>query len=186
MNVLHSLRCDRCPCLRRSTLFEPWNMSGLSPQLCVSMSKRVHWTILWDRWVFVRDCTSRVTCSMLLLCLAPIIRTVTKACNQNTCIHGDCSKNGTCICHNNWTSSSCNESVIIRMSLTRIRTALSFVFSLLAGETGCVSRPCLHNSTCETLTDVTPSSAYRCHCRPGYTGRNCEVGKMNTGSTRCL
>jgi hypothetical protein len=45
------------------------------------------------------------------------------------------------------------------------------------GQSGCSSRPCLHNSTCEILVGVNPASAYRCHCRSGYTGRNCEVGK---------
>ncbi|CAF4681095.1 unnamed protein product, partial [Rotaria socialis] len=42
-------------------------------------------------------------------------------------------------------------------------------------ESGCASRPCLHNATCEILIGVNPVSAYRCHCRSGYTGRNCEV-----------
>ncbi len=48
---------------------------------------------------------------------------------------------------------------------------------IFLGESGCSSRPCLHNSTCEILVGVNPSTAYRCHCRSGYTGRNCEVGK---------
>jgi len=48
------------------------------------------------------------------------------------------------------------------------------------GESGCASRPCIHNSTCETLIGVNPTSAYRCHCRTGYTGRNCETRKFST------
>ena len=45
---------------------------------------------------------------------APTTRIVTTSCNQSTCIHGDCSKNGTCICHDKWTSSSCNQSSLVR------------------------------------------------------------------------
>jgi hypothetical protein len=74
------------------------------------------------------------------------------------CIHGDCSNNGKCICHDGWTTENCNQSLIIRQS-------------------GCSSHPCLHDSTCENIRDVNLASAYRCHCQIGYTGRNCEVGK---------
>ncbi|CAF1431582.1 unnamed protein product [Rotaria sp. Silwood1] len=88
--------------------------------------------------------------------IGPAGRMTEKKCNQMNCVHGDCSKNGKCICHDGWTSENCNQTSIMK-------------------ESGCVSRPCLHNSTCETLIGVNPPSAYRCHCRSGYTGRNCEV-----------
>lgn len=34
-------------------------------------------------------------------------------CNTTTCLHGDCSKDGKCICHPGWTSDHCNQSLII-------------------------------------------------------------------------
>ncbi|CAF4469584.1 unnamed protein product [Rotaria socialis] len=77
-------------------------------------------------------------------------------CNRINCVHGDCSENGKCICHDGWTLEYCNQSSLME-------------------ESGCASRPCLHNATCEILIGVNPVSAYRCHCRSGYTGRNCEV-----------
>jgi hypothetical protein len=79
-------------------------------------------------------------------------------CNRINCIHGDCSNNDKCICHNGWTSENCNQSLII-------------------GKFGCLTRPCLHNSTCETIIGITPTLDYRCHCRIGFTGRNCEIGR---------
>ncbi|CAF4008494.1 unnamed protein product [Adineta steineri] len=84
------------------------------------------------------------------------INSINYTCNQATCVHGDCSKNGACICHDNWTLENCNQSLIIR-------------------ETACASYPCLHNSTCENLIHGNSSLTYQCHCRLGYTGRNCEV-----------
>ncbi|CAF4724968.1 unnamed protein product, partial [Rotaria sp. Silwood1] len=83
------------------------------------------------------------------------IKTIYHICNRATCIHGDCSRDGHCICHIGWTSENCNRSLI--------------------KESACVSRPCLHNSTCENLIDTNSLSAYRCQCRIGYIGRNCEV-----------
>jgi len=31
-------------------------------------------------------------------------------CNRTTCIHGDCLKNGTCLCHKFWSGEKCNRS----------------------------------------------------------------------------
>ncbi|CAF1043162.1 unnamed protein product [Rotaria sordida] len=89
-------------------------------------------------------------------------------CNRINCVHGNCLKNGKCLCHDGWISDNCNQSSIIK-------------------ESGCISRPCLHNSTCETLIGVNPVSAYRCHCRIGYTGRNCEVAMViSCERTQCV
>ncbi|CAF1240678.1 unnamed protein product [Rotaria sordida] len=85
-------------------------------------------------------------------------------CNRINCVHGNCLKNGKCLCHDGWISDNCNQK-----------------------ESGCISRPCLHNSTCETLIGVNPVSAYRCHCRIGYTGRNCEVAMViSCERTQCV
>jgi len=35
----------------------------------------------------------------------------------------------------------------------------------------------LNNATCEALVGIYPEYTYRCHCRIGYSGRNCEIGK---------
>ncbi|CAF0952593.1 unnamed protein product [Adineta ricciae] len=88
------------------------------------------------------------------------MRIFSSPCNRLNCVHGYCSKEGRCVCYNGWTSENCNGSFII------------------AGESGCSSRPCLHNATCETLIGVNPASAYRCHCRAGFTGRNCETSMI--------
>ncbi|UJR13724.1 hypothetical protein I4U23_000735 [Adineta vaga] len=92
--------------------------------------------------------------------LGSTVRIFSPTCDRMNCMHGYCSKDGKCVCYNGWTSENCNESFI-------------------SGESGCSSRPCLHNATCETLTDVNPASAYRCHCRSGYTGRNCEIAMVH-------
>ncbi|CAF3647199.1 unnamed protein product [Rotaria sordida] len=83
------------------------------------------------------------------------IKTIDHICNRATCIHGDCTRDGHCICHIGWTSKNCNRRFM--------------------KESGCASRPCLHNSTCENLIGTNQLSTYRCHCRIGYIGRNCEV-----------
>ncbi|UJR33508.1 hypothetical protein I4U23_020953 [Adineta vaga] len=118
-----------------------------------------------------RPCLNNGTCVLYLrsyLCqcpmgytgstceIGPSLTNNDRTCNQTTCVHGYCSRNGRCICHENWTSGNCNQRLISR-------------------EIDCASHPCLHNSTCENLFDGNPSSAYRCHCRLGFTGRNCEV-----------
>lgn len=47
------------------------------------------------------------------ICLGPVIRTIGWACDRTNCIHGDCSINEKCICHDGWTSENCNQSLII-------------------------------------------------------------------------
>ena len=73
-----------------------------------------------------------------------------------------------------------NQKGLERLSYTYQRSFLideeSVHNSIFIGETNCASRPCLHNSTCESLFGINSSLTYRCHCRAGYTGRNCEVG----------
>ena len=71
-----------------------------------------------------------------------------------------------------------NDSTWMSFRVLCSRTALIFILTWLhLGPSACASRPCLHNSTCQSVLNIDPLSAYRCHCRPGYTGRNCEVGK---------
>ena len=38
----------------------------------------------------------------------------------------------------------------------------------------CTSAPCNNNGSCEDLT-----RGYRCTCKQGYTGVNCETGKLS-------
>jgi hypothetical protein len=50
---------------------------------------------------------------VFLFLLGPIVKSIEEICNQATCIHGDCSRNGKCICHDGWTSEYCNQSMFI-------------------------------------------------------------------------
>ncbi|CAF0727708.1 unnamed protein product [Adineta ricciae] len=117
-----------------------------------------------------RPCLNNGTCVVYLrgyLCQCPLgyagttceigpsMINVDHTCSRATCVHGYCSRNGKCICHENWTSENCNQQLVPKTI-------------------DCASRPCLHNSTCEDYGDKN-SSIYRCHCRNGFTGRNCEV-----------
>ncbi|CAF4495240.1 unnamed protein product [Rotaria socialis] len=118
----------------------------------------------------LRPCLNNGTCVVYLesyLCqcpkgftgrsceIGPAVINIDLLCNQTTCVHGDCSRSGKCVCHVGWISPNCNRSLI--------------------QDDGCTNDPCLHNSTCENLMDINPLAAYRCHCRLGYIGRNCEV-----------
>ena len=47
--------------------------------------------------------------------IGPVLRISGPICDRTTCVHGDCSKSGKCICHENWTSENCNQSLIISM-----------------------------------------------------------------------
>lgn len=37
----------------------------------------------------------------------------------------------------------------------------------------CVSSPCVHGTCTDQL------NSYTCQCQPGYTGTNCDIGKVN-------
>ena len=37
----------------------------------------------------------------------------------------------------------------------------------------CQSSPCLNSAVCERIN----AGDYHCQCKPGYSGKNCEIGK---------
>lgn len=46
-----------------------------------------------------------------------------------------------------------------------------FLMSSFVDVDECASSPCLHHGSCNDGVDM-----YRCTCRPGYTGVNCQTG----------
>jgi hypothetical protein len=49
------------------------------------------------------------------------MKDIGEICNRTTCVHGDCSRSGKCVCHHSWTSENCNQSLIIRMFMIHIQ-----------------------------------------------------------------
>jgi len=45
----------------------------------------------------------------------------------------------------------------------------------------CVNKPCKNDGTCTELFDT---ASYSCHCRPGFTGANCESGQYSLHTAR--
>ena len=45
----------------------------------------------------------------------------------------------------------------------------------------CYTNPCKQNSTCEDL-----SNGYKCHCIPGTSGKNCEIGEDECLNNPCI
>ena len=58
------------------------------------------------------------------------------------------------------------------------RTDLPEVFiSYFTDINECTNSPCKNGATCANL-----DGSYRCDCKSGYTGSNCEMGKNNYSS----
>jgi len=49
---------------------------------------------------------------------------------------------------------------------------------IIADTNECDSSPCIHNGTCSNL-----ENRYRCTCKRGFTGINCETGNIEINSS---
>ena len=90
-------------------------------------------------------------------CLGPIER----LCNGKHCIHGDCTIDGKCLCHNGWTSETCNQTSSIRMFVKFIlRTDQLFSFTFLFLNFQCTNigkKNVRFQSESRSLTNESPS-----------------------------
>ncbi|CAF0830256.1 unnamed protein product [Didymodactylos carnosus] len=106
-------------------------------------------------------------------------------CNQCAvypgCANGYCTAPFTCVCHEGWTGPFCNNCKYYLDTCIGKRVeqfTYAFLLFFLPVSKTCSSRPCLHDGECTT----TANGAYKCICRPYFTGEHCETYLLSSAT----
>ena len=63
----------------------------------------------------------------------------------------------------------------MRSALSVVELHITGLLLFIVEISECKSTPCINGGTCE---DLHHGTQYKCLCKPGFTGKNCEIGMV--------